>query len=159
MRPEQVKDISHLLAPWVDAGHAAGDVVASYVRNELVEQRLRYIADPDGCDLWGPPVATRMRRGGDCDDLSAFALSILSAMHTPASMIVGFLCREGRCEGHAWVEGRDRLGGFLLEATSGVLHRHARPSRYRAHYSLFPGQCLDLRDTKTKRAARLVVGA
>lgn len=159
MRPEQVNDISRLLAPQVHAGHAAGDVVANYVRSELATKRLRYIADPAGCDLWGPPAATRMRGGGDCDDLSAFALSVLNAMGTPATMLVGFLCRDGRCEGHAWVEGGDRLGFFLLEATSGALHRYARPTRYRAHYSLFPGRCLDLRDTEMKRAGQRVVGA
>lgn len=159
MRPEQVKDISRLLSPQVRAGQAAGDVVAKYVRSELATKRLRYIADPAGCDLWGPPAATRMRGGGDCDDLSAFALSVLNAMGTPATMLVGFLCRDGRCEGHAWVEGGDRDGFFQLEATSGVLHRYARPSRYRAHYSLFPGRCLDLRDTEMKHAGQRVVGA
>ncbi len=159
MRPEQVNDIARLLAPRVVFGHPAGDVVANYIRTELATRRLRYIADPAGCDLWGPPAATRMRGGGDCDDLSAFALSVLNEMGTPASMLVGFLCRNRRCEGHAWVEGVDRLGFFLLEATSGALHRHGRPSVYRAHYSLFPGQCLDLRDTEAKRAGLRVVGA
>lgn len=152
VRPEQVR---HLLLPlsnpppnWSSAAN-----VAAHMRRRFERGALRYIADPAGCDLWGPPRATLMRGGGDCDDLSAYALSLLHAMGKDADMMVGVLCSPGRCEGHAWVEGHDEQGHFVLEATSGHLYRSGRPPGYSAQYQLRPGRCLDVRDLHTRLTA------
>jgi hypothetical protein len=84
---------------------------------------LVYQADPPDCDRWCSPAETIDRGGGDCDDLSIFAASCL--LHDPAltvHVVIG--------DGHMWVEGRDRLGGFLLECTTGTIHRGRRLRGY-----------------------------
>lgn len=155
-RPHQVQ---HLLTPTpayaLPRGYSSAGAVADYLRGEFHRGALAYIADPEGCDLWGPPHATLLRGGGDCDDLSALALSLLHAMGVNSDMIVGMSCHRGRCLGHAWVEGHDEGGYFVLEATSGRLLR-VRPHTYRAHYQLRPGRCSDLRDRRTIHAARVL---
>jgi transglutaminase-like putative cysteine protease len=74
--------------------------------------------------LWVSPTQTLQRGGGDCDDLSSLALSLLYAMGLrSADMLVGTYCGGQLCDGHAWAEGRDRSGHFLLETTNGTLLR------------------------------------
>jgi transglutaminase-like putative cysteine protease len=130
--------------------------VATFLRRELEHGSLRYIPDPEGCDLWGPPTATLMRGGGDCDDLAALAVSLLHAMNISSDMVVGIFCNDRTCAGHAWAEGHDRQGYFVIEATSGRLFRY-RPKGYNAQYKLRPGACYDIRTEATKQAARQVL--
>jgi transglutaminase-like putative cysteine protease len=128
--------------------------VARYLKRAFALGELSYIPDPAGCDLWYPPAVTLWRGGGDCDDLSSLSLSLLRAMGLrSADLVVGTHCDGRVCDGHAWVEGRDRFGHFLLEATNGTLLRGGRPWVYHAQYRLCPGRCLDVRDTHARLAA------
>lgn len=107
--------------------------VADFMRSHLRAGSLRYIPDPVDCDRWCAPAETRRRGGGDCDDLAIFVASLLHAGgDDTAHVVIGTVCSHAGCTGHAWVEGQDELGGYLLEATSGALHRTCRPHGYKA---------------------------
>jgi hypothetical protein len=80
---------------------------------------------------------------------------MLHAMDTDAHMMVGLHCGPNGCDGHAWIEGTDGHGFYVIEATSGTVHRGARPVDYSAHYKLHPKSCFDVRDERTKRAAEV----
>ncbi len=157
VRPDQVRHLIHgQPRHWLPPTWSAAGEVARFFQSQFVKGALRYISDPEGCDLWGPPHATLMRGGGDCDDLAALGVSILHAMGTDADMLVGVVCDRNGCGGHAWIEGHDERVYFVLEATSGDLFR-SRPGGYNAQYQLRPGRCLDVREQATKRAALVAV--
>lgn len=154
VQPHQVANLARFIPRRPhNKGVGLADAVAAVMRHWLDSKVLQYIADPKGCDLWGPPLATIMRGGGDCDDLAALNVSLLHYLQCDADMMIGFACKGGKCDGHAWVEGHDELGWFLLEATSGDLYRAERPGLYRPQYQLRPGRCLDVREETTKRVA------
>lgn len=63
-----------------------------------------------------------------------------------AFVVVGHFCDDDlKCTGHAWVEGRDERGWFMIEATSGGLFRRCRPIDYVPQLYLAPGQCFGAR--------------
>ena len=92
---------------------------------------LVYIPDPSTADLWQSPAATLQHGGGDCEDLSILAASALTALGIPVDVVIGDVWNGRAWSRHAWVEGDDRNGGFLLEATTGAVVRHTRPDSYR----------------------------
>lgn len=142
VRPEEVR---HLFGQWppeyLPFLQPGGDVVATWLRQQLDDYRLRYIPDPNNCDLWCRPATTLLRGGGDCDDLAILASSLLHRMRVPNDVVVGASCRIFDCNGHAWVEGHDSQGWFLIEATSGEIYRWFRPRGYFPALFLRPGQC------------------
>lgn len=89
---------------------------------------LRYIPDPPAADVWRAPACTLSNGGGDCEDFAILAASVLRWLpHAELDVVVG-LCD---LEPHAWLEGCDRGGWFLLETTRGELY-HRPPPRYEA---------------------------
>ena len=48
---------------------------------------------------------------------------------------------DGSLAGHAWCEGHDEHGWFLLESTNGTVIRGARPEDYRPTSFLQAGNC------------------
>ena len=100
----------------------------SFVKNvaNWVNKNLEYIPDPDRCELPLSPAETINRGGGDCEDLAGVAVSLLIAGNIPCRIVLGLYSGIG----HAWVEGRDNRGWFLLEATTGQLYRRRRPRNY-----------------------------
>lgn len=105
-------------------GCASG--LGRYMAERFEAGRFRYVSDPKNCDYWSEPLATVTRGTGDCEDWSIVAASVLRAVGLPQlNLVLG----RSDGEGHAWVEGVDRHGWFLLEATNGAVYRH-RPSGY-----------------------------
>jgi hypothetical protein len=108
----------------------SGEAIAGWLRAQLQAETLKYIADPKAFDLWCSPGATQARGGEDCDGLAVLAASIAVGLGLPTQVVVGQRGR-GRRSGHVWIEGVDAAGWFLIEATSGVIERGARPKIYR----------------------------
>lgn len=124
LRPEEV---SHLF-PMVltNLGRlAAGDAVAVAMQ-VLLGGYLRYERDPQSCDTWRSPRRTLMLTYGDCEDLAGVVGSLLIGIGIEATLVVGWWHGEG----HAWIEGHDAQGWFLIEGTSGKIHRWYRPTDY-----------------------------
>ncbi|KFA90878.1 hypothetical protein Q664_25765 [Archangium violaceum Cb vi76] len=144
----QRQAIQRLIRPW-EVAHLVRTVPLGYlpvnhsftenVAGWFQEGELQYIADPSGpFDYWCSPAVTLDRKGGDCDDLAIFGASFLRRGGVKASVVVGSLWSNGTWGGHAWVEGSDRFGWFLLEGTSGGLYRGQRPAWYVASHVLSP---------------------
>ena len=93
--------------------------------------RLRYLSDPPDIDVWRSPAQTLRDGGGDCEDLSILAASTLAALNTPVDVVVGNVWTGQRWSRHAWVEGSDDTGPFLIESTNGAVVWHRRPIQYR----------------------------
>ena len=121
----------------------AGELAAFFRRGDL-----KYKHDPnDDYDYWYSPRATLIRQGGDCEDFSIFALSILEATGIPSYMVTG----TWNGGGHAWVEGKDERGWFMLETTEGKLYRNPehplwqrcimRPPGYQARLAISRDLC------------------
>ncbi len=133
LRPHETTDIARGLDEFVRRmGAPFAPLCAAWLQEQYALQRLRYLPDPTGQDLWWAPSATLERRGGDCEDLSLLACSILLAAARPSTLVFGLINTQGSWMGHAWVEGWDEQGGFLLESTTGQVFRQGRPSGYRA---------------------------
>jgi transglutaminase-like putative cysteine protease len=107
-------------------------------------------------DRWGRPLETFRRGGGDCDDLAIVAASFCRAMGVPMYVVVGLMCQGLACDGHAWIEGQDEGGWFLLEATSGQLTRGGLPGGYQRHFLLTPESCSDVAEYGGREALRTV---
>jgi len=156
VRPEDVEHFIERCPPWaLPANHSSANAIARWLRQQFTLGVLRYIPDPDDCDRWGRPSETFRRRGGDCDDLAILVASFCRAMGVPMHVIVGEHCDNMQCGGHAWVEGQDEHGWFLLEATSGNLYRYARPAGYQRQLLLTPETCA-IAPEATASNARLV---
>lgn len=115
--------------------------VARWLKIQLNSERLEYMGDPDfprDMDYWCSPSTTLRRGGGDCEDFSILAVSLLLAGDVEAYLITGEAWTGDDFQGHAWVEGWDDRGFFLLEAISGDLSRY-RPSEYQPELLLGPG--------------------
>lgn len=143
VRPE---DVAHLIqrrrrTPF-DWNYSRAGSLSTWFQSRFAEGKLRYISDPPDCDRWGRPSHTLKRGGGDCDDLAILGASLFRAMNVPMAVVVGRLCDRRGCEGHAWVEGNDEHGWFLLEGTNGSLFRNVRPNEYRRELLLTPEVCL-----------------
>lgn len=106
-----------------------GENIAAWFRGKLLAGELAYVPDPESCDRWCGPATTLELGTGDCDDLAILAASLIQAAGGSCVLIIGRLCTSEGCDGHAWVEGFDSKGHFLLEATSGALYR-GRPAAY-----------------------------
>lgn len=126
VRPNEV---AHLIAD-VSPSFAVQEIEAWMV-GHFASRRFRYEHDPRTCDRWCPPRITIARGAGDCDDWAIVACSMLRAAGVRASVVLGSYCDQLGCEGHAWVEGVDMYGAFLLEGTTGRVSRGRRPSAYR----------------------------
>lgn len=128
VRPHEARPIARdLLAIAGRTGCPFGDLLAGWFRAQFEFGTLRYIADPEGpLDFWSSPKTTLERGGGDCDDMAVLGASILRAAGLVGRVVVGTLGGAG----HAWTEGCDDQGPFLLEATNGDLCRWQRPIGY-----------------------------
>ncbi len=138
VRPEEVR---HLIR-WTPPSRVvtfqpqpfAGQT-ARWLQGKLERGELSYIADPNGfLDYWCAPGLTLRRGGGDCEDLTLLIVSLLIAGGVQANVAIG----TAGGGGHAWVEGVDAQGGFVIEATTGELHRHWRPGGYTLHWNITP---------------------
>lgn len=130
IRPEEVR---HLVGFRVVT---RAEDVAGLVRARFVSGRWVYEEDPKDCDRFCPPLTTLHRGVGDCDDWSIVVASLMRAVGLDADIVVGVAGSSSLfgLPNHAWVEGYDGAGFFLLEATSGVLWRY-RPAHYTRLYS------------------------
>lgn len=131
VRPMEVAGVAALLAPWVAPGAAEADQVTHWLRG------LRYLPDRLNSDVWQAPLATLLRGGGDCEDLSIAALSVLMALGCPGVLVIGMMYQRSGVIAHAWVEGWDSMSWFHLEATAPGLTRFARPPNY-VPYAVYP---------------------
>ena len=131
VRPAEVAGIAAGLSPWIGFGSAEGEVIASWLR------RLRFISDPQRRDVWQAPLTTIARGGGDCEDLSIMALSLLLALGGYGVIVVGVMFSNAGPIGHAWLEGWDSAGWFHCEATTTVIERFGRPPAY-VPYAVYP---------------------
>lgn len=151
-------EVAHLIrwVPRLPPAWSSAANIASYFQTAFKRGDLRYIPDPKEFDLWCSPRMTFARGGGDCDDLTALAVSILHAQGIEAHMATGVFCNGSKCDGHAWVEGRDEQGWFLFEATAGEVHRY-RPRGYDLQYLLHPRVCRDVRNEARRAQAQQAV--
>jgi len=122
---ERLEALAQLIRPdevsWVPAwlgGILAAEKVGSWMR-----RTFKYKPDKPGPDQWCPPAVTLKRGGGDCDDLAIMGCSVLRAAGIESDVRTGTMDQGEGPVGHAWVEGYDWRGWFLLEATSGAVHR------------------------------------
>ncbi|MEQ9150884.1 MAG: transglutaminase-like domain-containing protein [Parvibaculum sp.] len=129
---DRQRALSELIRPaevaWVPralGGIAFADQVGAWMR-----RRFQYKPDKPTRDVWCSPEVTLTRGGGDCDDLAIVGCSVLRAAGFEAVVRTGTMDQGRGPVGHAWVEGCDHNGWFLLEATSGSVHRCHRPSGY-----------------------------
>ena len=134
VRPAEAEGLAiHLEEVWCCTPLTFASVVGWWLIQARKAGRLIYIPDPAGpLDFWCSPKSTARRGGGDCDDLAVFAASTLLAAGRPTTVVVGTLFGSG----HAWCEGYDEAGWFLLEATSGDVHRWSRPIGYEPNPAL-----------------------
>ena len=140
LRPHEVTAIAVQTADVARRmGLPLAQACASWLEWQLAVGHLSYLFDPAGQDMWWSPRATFARRGGDCEDLAIMACSVLLAAGRPSTMVFGLVRLDDGWLGHAWVEGIDEHGGFLLEATSGRLFRGGRPPNYRASVAISKG--------------------
>src|SRR5258707_2520946 len=142
VRPEEV---AHLLRWYprtrLPANSTLSTRLAHWLRSRIHGGHLMYWPDPDYCDEWCSPAVTLRRGYGDCDDFAILGASMLLAAGASCHIVTGYYCNGIECTGHAWIEGRDEGGPFLLEATSATVHRR-RPAQYNAQLFLRPGRCV-----------------
>lgn len=133
VRPWEIADWwTPVRNPFVLALHPEARQVGNTIQMAVRDGTLTYFRDPPGpMDVWFSPGATVDRGGGDCDDFSLLAASMLVPMGIEPIMVIGWV--NGRA--HAWVEGRDSHGGFLIEATNGTVYRK-RPKNYVVSHKL-----------------------
>jgi hypothetical protein len=134
VRPGEMLGLANQLDEiWECAPLAFANILGWWLVQARKSGRLVYIPDPDApVDFWCSPRSTWKRGGGDCDDLAVFAASTLLAASRAATVVVGELFGVG----HAWCEGYDDAGWFLLEATSGDVFRGSRPLGYEPYPTL-----------------------
>jgi hypothetical protein len=121
----QHAEVRHLIVPGGLPPGSGPQAVSDWLRGKLVRRELQYFRD-GVFDRWQSPSATLVRRGGDCEDLTILAASLI---RWDCGSDAYFVFGTHNGQGHAWLEGYDRLGWFLIESTSGLLHRH-RPAAY-----------------------------
>jgi hypothetical protein len=140
VRPWEVEHLIDRSAPsgLVAYSSPIPEQVAQWLRSQFASGQLSYQSDPSGFDCWYSPATTLRRRAGDCEDLTLLTVSILLAAGVSARVAIGTTLGGG----HAWVEGADAHGGFLIEATSGDLHRWQRPTQYTLTWHVEPNPAL-----------------
>jgi transglutaminase-like putative cysteine protease len=105
--------------------------VAEWLRSRLSSGQLSYEPDPNGpLDYWSAPSHTLYWRNGDCEDLTILGVSMLWAGGVSAQVAIGDYWDGSSLGGHAWIEGHDARGFFLIEATTGDMWRYGRPGNY-----------------------------
>lgn len=110
--------------------------VAQWLEGKISSGEYSYIADPKGfLDYWCAPALTLRRNGGDCEDFTLLTVSLLAAGGVSAHVAIGTAWNGSSFGGHAWVEGVDSRGFFLIEGTSGQMFRH-RPNEYRLSWHI-----------------------
>lgn len=116
------------------------EAIACYLRHQL---GLVYIADPKHRDFWCPPLETIRRGGGDCDDFSILAASMLRAAGYRADVVLGWWRQSKRRGYHAWVAGVARCGRcrFVLEPQTGEIWWNEIPADRDAEYVIAPEYC------------------
>ena len=131
VRPSEVRDLFHSVPNFLlPPDYSVAGTVAQWLRGSFARGSLRYRPDPPGTDIWCSPAATRRAGGGDCDDLAILGASMIAYAGAAPQVAIGYHCDGRSCSGHAWVEGHDGQGWFLLEGTSGQLYRFFRPQGY-----------------------------
>lgn len=142
VRPHEVAHlVTRVPRVFLPVDHDFPASVAAWLDGRLQTRQLRYAPDPPACDRWCPPSETLWRGSGDCDDLAILVASMLLAggVHH-VDVVVGHHCSRQVCGGHAWVEGADDAGPFLIEPTSGSFHT-SRPDGYEPFLWLRPRAC------------------
>ena len=145
-------DVTHYAAAGLAHAHHrhANEVegIACYLR----QLGLVYIADPQRRDFWCPPLETIRRGGGDCDDFSILAASVLRAASYRADVVLGWWRQPKRRGYHAWVVGVARCGRcrFVLEPQTGEVWWHEIPADRDAEFVIAPeqAQCRCARDVR-----------
>lgn len=135
LRPHEVLSTAERLAA---VPGSAARIVARAAQAAFALGFLRYERDPSWTDPlgiphdpWRSPRRTSRDKKGDCEDLSLYWASVLDWLCPQVDFVVGSIWLPGvGWSGHAWVEGYDDFGWFLLEATDGTLHRRSRPLTY-----------------------------
>lgn len=104
---------------------------AAWRRDQFARGKRRYVAECRGCDDWQTPAELQRNRGrGDCEDHTGETISQLCLGGLAPRFVLGHLdCSPEDSGTHAWVEGEDQYGFFLIEATNGHLYR-GRPDAY-----------------------------
>lgn len=141
VRPREVERfIDRNPSPWAALSlPPIAEQVAQWLCSCLASGELSYAPDPHGpLDYWSSPAHTFAWRGGDCEDLTIVGVSMLGALGVSAHVAVGQAWNGSSFDGHAWIEGEDAHGGFLIEATTGAMHRHVRPDVYRLAWRITP---------------------
>lgn len=131
IRPDEVR---HLVP--AQRGPLFVEAVAEYVH-----ANVRFVDDPPLCDLWCSPARTLWRGQGDCDDHAVLSTSLIQAAAIRADVAVGRVWTGSEMAGHAWCEGVDARGWFLVEGTNGAVHRGRRPAGYELGYVLTENFC------------------
>jgi Transglutaminase-like superfamily len=108
----------------------------------LKQLDLIYIADPVNHDYWCPPAVTIRRGGGDCDDFSILAASMLRAAEIRTDVVLGWWRQQRRRGYHAWVAGIVSCGcKFVLEPQTGQIWWNETPPDRDAEYRVSPEGC------------------
>lgn len=140
IRPWDVSSISAAALVHAPARHPNEvEAIACYLRR----LSLRYIPDTKRSDVWCTPLATLQRGGGDCDDFSILAASVLRAAGAQADVVLGWLRKTGRRDYHAWVVGTARCGRchFVLEPQNGKIWWNETPEDRDAEFRIAPEGC------------------
>lgn len=140
IRPDDVTDYAAAgLAHARDCHANEVEAIACY----LDRLGLGYIADPERRDSWCPPLETIRRGGGDCDDFSILAASVLRAAGYRADVVLGWWRRPKRRGYHAWVAGFAKCGRcrFVLEPQNGQVWWCETPADRDAEYLIAPEGC------------------
>jgi len=103
-----------------------GDAVSVAMKVLLGDRWVRYERDPRDCDAWRSPALTLQLGYGDCEDLAGVVGSLIALTGREPNLMIG----HWNGGGHAWIESADERGPFLLEGTTGEIHRHYRPAGY-----------------------------
>lgn len=137
IRPAQVAHINIAPGNRIAAAYVTpAQQVAAWLQARLQSGALRYVAEPPTSDFWQTPRLTLRLGTGDCEDFSVLVAALLRHHGLEAGVVTGFLWTRQGWIGHAWVEGTDRCGAFLIEATSGALQRiRARWYHAQAYFS------------------------
>ena len=135
-------EVQHLLprheSPWAAP---LPERVAQWLVEHYRSGKFAYRLDPGGSwDYWRSPAETLRGGVGDCEDFALVVLSLLTARGVTAELTIGQMWTERGWGEHAWVEGLDHLGWFLIEATSGGIFRHGRPFDYQRRWGYLPNE-------------------
>lgn len=136
-------DVAHFAGAAIAHAHARHAKEVEGIACYLRQLGLVYIADPKHRDFWCPPLETIRRGGGDCDDFSVLAASMLRAAGYRADVVLGWWHQSKRSNYHAWVVGVAKCGRcrFVLEPQNGKVWWNEIPADRDAEFVLGPEQC------------------